>query len=174
MRRKLILPILFLIMVLAIIFIQYNSQMMLNSYNEVEEVGTNFSLLAIKSLISLQAETLERTTLDYAKWDDTAGYIKEPTDQYISKNFQVRSLKSLGITYVSISDQDGKILYLKQYDPDTYAEINPVVLPSGHSSTDDTSVSTKKSLVYANGSLLLISQAGISNSMRWSRPLTSS
>ncbi len=164
MRRKLILPILFLIMVLAILFIQYNSQMMLNSYNEVEEVGTNFSLLAIKSLISLQAETLERTTLDYAKWDETAGYIKEPTDQYISKNFQVRSLKSLGITYVSISDQDGKILYLKQYDPDTYAEINPVVLPSGLSSADDTSESTKKSLVYANGSLLLISQAGISNS----------
>nr|WP_319540927.1 ATP-binding protein [uncultured Methanospirillum sp.] len=164
MRRKLVLPILFLILVLAILFIQYNSQMMLNSYNEVEEGGTNFSLLAIKSVILVHAETLEKTTLDYATWDETAGYIKEPTDLYIYKNLQVRSLKNLGITYVGISDQEGKTLYLRQYDPDTYAEINPVILPVELSSSFNTSDNSRTSLVYANETLLLVSLAGISNS----------
>ncbi|PWR72046.1 CHASE4 domain-containing protein [Methanospirillum lacunae] len=163
-RRKLVLPILFLILILAILLILHNSEMILNSYAEAEDASTRFALMGVGSVITSYAETFERITLDYAKWDETYDFIREPDDRYLQENLQVRSLKNLGITYVSITDADGKTLYLKQYDPDTYAEITPVFLPGMLTSSEDNPGNTRTSLVCTNGSFLVVSQAGISNS----------
>lgn len=138
--------------------------MILNSYDEAEDASTRFALMGVGSVITSYADTFEKTTLDYAKWDETYDFIREPGYRYLQKNLQVRSLKNLGITYVSITDADGKTLYLKQYDPDSYAEITPAFLPEMLSSSGDNPGNIRASLVYANGSFLVVSQAGISNS----------
>ncbi|MDD1729435.1 MAG: ATP-binding protein [Methanospirillum sp.] len=159
-----VLSLILLILILALSFIQFNSREILTSYNEIEEAEMNLTLQSVRDMIVSSADVLGKTTQDYAKWDDTAQYALSPGGSYIERNLQIFSLKNLGITYVAIRDSQGKILYLKQYDPDTYTEISPVFSPDDPA-FQGIDTDGGASLLYANGTLLLISQSRISNSL---------
>jgi len=163
-RRRMILPLVLFTLILAIIFIHYNAGLMLDSYNRAEENGLNSSLLLLEGTIRTESDFLGKTTQDYAKWDETARFAETTNTQYINQNLQVRSLKNLMITYVGIRDKNGKTIYLKQYDPNTYNEIQPEFMPDELSQQGYEWDDTWSSLVYVNGTLMLVYQSGISNS----------
>jgi PAS domain S-box-containing protein len=163
-RRRMILPLVLFILILAIIFIHYNALLMVDSYNQAEKSDLNSSLHLLDNTIRTESDFLGKTTQDYAKWDETAWFAETRNPQYIQQNLPVRSLKNLGITYVGISDKNGKTVYLKQFDPNTYDEIQPEFMPNELSQQGNEWDDSWSSLVCVNGTLMLFYQSGISNS----------
>ena len=158
-----VLTVIGVITVVALLFIQYNSLTILDSYNKEEERGMNLSLHSLEDLITVQAEDLEKITQDYARRDDTARYVQDHTEGYLQKNFPARSLKNLGITFVAVIDPGGRVLFLKQYDPDTYHEIGSSLTNETISGLVDPDLDISSSLVSFHNSTLIISQAAVSN-----------
>lgn len=163
-RRSMVLMMIAIITILALLFIQYNTQTILDSYNELEEISMNKSLHSLEDTIIIRSVTLENTTRDYAKWDETASYVREKNLSFVRENLLSQSLKNLGITFVAIIDQTGRVLYLKQYDPDTYQEITPLLTPENISLLINPDLDTDSSISSLDGTPFLIAQTGISSS----------
>jgi PAS domain S-box-containing protein len=123
-RKRILLFMFLFISITAIFFILYNSSQILDSYNDIEEENMDSSIRSLEESIFRQAVTLQKTTNDYAGWDDTAQYVRDHNSQYELNNLNLNSLKNLGVTFVSVIQQDGNLQYLKWYDSDSDEELS--------------------------------------------------
>ncbi len=163
-RRRILLIMFLFISITAIFFILYNSFQILDSYNDIEEENMASSLRSLQESILRQAETLQKTTRDYAGWDDSAQYVRDHNSRYENENLNPKSLKNLGITFVSVVQQDGKIQYLKWYDPASNEEL-PLSGPSSIISILKTNNRVESFILWSeNYDSLLISKAPITSS----------
>ncbi|PKL59920.1 MAG: hypothetical protein CVV33_05350, partial [Methanomicrobiales archaeon HGW-Methanomicrobiales-4] len=122
-RRKIILSMFLFISITAIIFINYNSLQILESYDNIEVMNMDSSLHLLQNTLTHRGEILEKTARDYAQWDDTARYVLTHDISYETENLNPQSLKNLGITFVAVLNASGQIFYIKRYEPVNYEEI---------------------------------------------------
>lgn len=164
-RRRIIFVMFLFISVTALFFIQYNSSQILGSYDTIEMINMNSSLNSLQFSLLRQSDILHKTTRDYAGWDETARYVLDHNIPFESENLNKKSLKNLGVSFVSVIDGTGNVLYLKWYDPETYDEIpikNQSLLVSALQGNDSTFLSSI--LGTPDNNPLLVSGAPITSS----------
>jgi diguanylate cyclase (GGDEF)-like protein/PAS domain S-box-containing protein len=85
--------------------------------NELEN-----SIKLVHDLIQEKIDSLNRTTEDWAPWDDTYNFVKRPTQDFIDSNFDPGTASNLQLNLLAIVVNE-KILVLKAYDYTTKQNI---------------------------------------------------
>ena len=70
------------------------------------------------SAVSNDLSTLDRTTSEYAAWDQTYEYVQGKRPTYEKTEFPAPTFQQLQISFVAIYDLSGKRLFAKGFDLD--------------------------------------------------------
>ena len=79
--------------------------------HEQQEINRDFEV--IDFVINNEKKNLESTVKDWAYWDDTYNFIKDPSLQYIDSNLQDSTLDTLSLKMMIFLDSRGDIIYNK-------------------------------------------------------------
>lgn len=89
---------------------------MMNSIKEIEEISVNENLSRVQSSIKENISYLEIIATDWGGWDDTYFFTQNNNVEYIESNYQDESFINLGVHLIAIADDNGKVLYARQWD----------------------------------------------------------
>jgi len=93
--------------------------MRLFAFQGAENLDRNQAILHIQRIrdgFSFSADSMERTAVDWSKWDETYAYVEGNNPSFIDLNFYVEALESIHIHMVLIFSISGDLLYHQQYD----------------------------------------------------------
>jgi signal transduction histidine kinase len=94
-----------------------------NSFNQLEERNTTQNVERALSAVSDVLSSLEALTGDWASWDDTYAFIRNPGDEYIQSNLPDGTFEELNLNLALFVDTSGQIVYGKAFDLQNQAEI---------------------------------------------------
>jgi len=89
---------------------------MMNSIKEFEEISVNENLSRVQNSIKENISYLEIIAADWGGWDDTYFFTQNNNRDYIESNYQDESFINLGVHFIAIADENGKILYAKEWN----------------------------------------------------------
>jgi len=79
------------------------------SFGLIEDQAVEDSVERVREIFRQQIATQQRTTYDYAVWDDTYRYIAEPFAEYQVSNFSVAVLSNLEVDAALLFRTDGSL-----------------------------------------------------------------
>ena len=88
---------------------------LLRGFNHVEEDLARENLGRASSAIANELDTLERTTSEYAAWDQTFAYLHGKNPGYVKSEFPVPTFQQLKVNFVVILDNSGHKLFSKGF-----------------------------------------------------------
>jgi PAS domain S-box-containing protein len=88
---------------------------LLRGFNHLEEDFARQNLGRASSAIANELDTLERTTSEYAAWDQTFAYLHGTNPGYIKSEFPVPTFQQLKVNFVVILDNSGRKVFSKGF-----------------------------------------------------------
>lgn len=85
-------------------------------FKSVDNQDITEELGEAQSLLNYRIEQLQRSTVDYAWWDDTYDFAQNHDFEFIESNFRDSTFQNLDLNLVIISDIDNNLLYCKIRD----------------------------------------------------------
>ena len=105
------------------------SRYLLNrGFGNLEEEFARENVARASSAIANELTTLDRTTSEYAAWDQTYAFVHGEKPKFIETEFPTTTFQQLQISFVAIYDLNGKRLFAKGFDLDRGGES---ALPKG-------------------------------------------
>lgn len=84
--------------------------------NKAEEQNVKRSFNTIQYIINNEKSNMKITVNDWAHWDQTYNFIKNPNKKYIDSNLQDSTLKDMNLKMMTFVDNNGNIIYsIKNY-----------------------------------------------------------
>ncbi|HML23383.1 MAG TPA: CHASE4 domain-containing protein [Aggregatilinea sp.] len=103
----------------------------LNSFEDLEHNSAHRDLERITNALDNQVDHLEKTTTDWAYWDDTYVFVQDLNDAYKAANLTDGTYTTLNLSFMLFLDDTGQIVYGKAYDVELGQEVSlPVGLDS--------------------------------------------
>jgi PAS domain S-box-containing protein len=96
---------------------------LLRNFNSLEEDFARQNLGRATSAISNELDTLERTTGEYASWDQTYNYLHGKLPNYPKTEFPVATFQHLKVNFVVIFDNSGHMVLSKGFSLVTLDEV---------------------------------------------------
>ena len=100
----------------------------LRGYARLEEDFASKNLERAASALTNELNTLDRTTSEYASWDQTYAYLHGNNPAYVNSEFPASTFQQLKIGFVVILDNSGRKVFSKGFD---LARGGEVPLPVG-------------------------------------------
>ena len=116
LRQKTLLILLFSMLGLVATLYGMTQFFLLRRFRALESREVQTELTRFRNNVNDDIAKLSSTTNDYAEWDRTYEFMRQPTKAYIDQEFKNEALEGLGINVVLIMDTQGKIIYFKHYD----------------------------------------------------------
>jgi PAS domain S-box-containing protein len=88
---------------------------LLRGFNHLEEDFARQNLGRASSAIANELDTLERTTSEYASWDQTFEYLHGRNPSYVKTEFPVPTFQQLKVNFVVILDNSGRKIFSKGF-----------------------------------------------------------
>ncbi len=92
-------------------------------FGKLEEQFATENVERAASAVSNDLATLDRTTSEYASWDQTYEFVHGQRPSYINTEFPASTFQQLQISFVAIYDSSGKQLFAKGFDLEHGGEI---------------------------------------------------
>lgn len=83
---------------------------------EIEVNNVHSDLQRTLNLIKIEQDTLDLLTADWAVWDDSYEFIKEPNQKYIKSNLVEATFADYKLSFIAYINKSGKIIFAKAYD----------------------------------------------------------
>ena len=96
--------------------------MLLASFRQLETAQMQQDVQYAQIRLVQDGNALARTANDYAYWDRTYEYVKNPGKNDIGKEFQDEAMDGLGLSLVLIRNVEGQTVYSKAYDLGNHQE----------------------------------------------------
>jgi len=106
------------IVLAAAVIVSYiiSDSVLLKGYIKLEEREMLKNVARLNDALSGELLTLERTTSDWAAWDDTYTFIENDNDRYIKTNLVASTYTSLNLNLMVFLNSSGKIVYGQGFD----------------------------------------------------------
>ena len=115
--RKKILLIITLTFLSLIVILYFTSQnILLNSFNELEEQNTRQHVERALSALSNDLSSLDATAGDWAAWDDTYAFIEDANDEYVQSNLIDGTFTELRLNLMLFINTSGRVVFGKAFD----------------------------------------------------------
>jgi len=101
---------------------------LLRGFAHLEEELTQENLDRASSALSNELATLDRTTSEYAAWDQSYAYVHGKSSTYIKTEFPAPTFGQLKISFVAILDESGRLLFEKGFN---LAAVEEAPVPAG-------------------------------------------
>jgi PAS domain S-box-containing protein len=99
------------------------SRYLLNrGFGHLEEEFARENVARASSAIANELTTLDRTTSEYAAWDQTYAFVHGEKPKFVETEFPTTTFQQLQISFVAIYDSNGKRLFAKGFDLDRGGE----------------------------------------------------
>jgi PAS domain S-box-containing protein len=85
-------------------------------FGKLEEEFARENVARASGAIANELSTLDRTTSEYAAWDQTYAFVRGDKPKYIETEFPTTTFQQLQINFVVIYDLEGKRLFAKGFD----------------------------------------------------------
>lgn len=95
---------------------------LLHGYARLEESFARENLERASSALTNELNTLDRTTNEYASWDQTYAYVHGTNPDYVKSEFPAATFQELKVSFVVILDNSGYKLFSKGFDLDHAGE----------------------------------------------------
>jgi PAS domain S-box-containing protein len=116
LRRKTLL-IIVLTMFVAVGSLFLLSRLVLkHGYARLEESFARDSLDRAASALTNELNTLDRTTSEYASWDQTYSYLHGTNPDYVKSEFPAATFQELKVSFVVLLDNSGHKIFSKGFD----------------------------------------------------------
>jgi len=125
--RLLIAYAVFVLITVVVALVSY-SYFVLPGYVYLEHQEASHHAHRLVSSIDREIDSLNKFTMDYAHWDDSADYIQTADTTYIESNYLDQMLIDNHLSYVGIYDLTGLLLYGKRFDLIKQVE-RPLIVP---------------------------------------------
>jgi PAS domain S-box-containing protein len=89
---------------------------LLHGYARLEESFARDSLERAASALTNELNTLDRTTSEYASWDQTYSYVHGTNPNYVKSEFPAATFQELKVSFVVILDNSGHKVFSKGFD----------------------------------------------------------
>jgi PAS domain S-box-containing protein len=99
---------------------------LLRGFNHIEEDFARENLGRASSAIANELDTLERTTGEYAAWDQTFTYLHGKNPGYVKSEFPIPMFQQLKVNFVVILDKSGRKVFSKGF---SLVTLDPVPVP---------------------------------------------
>lgn len=90
--------------------------LLLRGYARLEEDFASQNLDRATSALTNELNTLDRTTSEYASWDQTFGFLHGNNPSYVKSEFPASTFRQLKIGFVVILDTSGRKVFSKGFD----------------------------------------------------------
>jgi PAS domain S-box-containing protein len=90
--------------------------LLLRGYARLEEDFAGQNLQRAVSALTNELNTLDRTTSEYAAWDQTYGYLQGKNPGYVKSEFPAATFQQLRVSFVVILDNSGHKVFSKGFD----------------------------------------------------------
>lgn len=94
-------------------------------FAEVEERTVAMRVDQVVNALQNNLANLTRVTRDYATWDDSFAFVREPDQAFIENNFVASTFLNNNIAYVSFVNIDGKVVYENVFDLELGKLVDP-------------------------------------------------
>lgn len=95
------------------------TQIVQNSFNQLEEDEATESLERAKNILFLEIDRLDMLASDWGEWDDTYYFAKGKYPDYPEVTLGAESLTNLHINMMLFFNSSGQLLYVAAVDLDT-------------------------------------------------------
>jgi PAS domain S-box-containing protein len=89
---------------------------LMRGFTNIEEDFASQNLGRASSALYNELEILDRTTSEYASWDQTYAYLQRKNPSYIKTEFPTSTFVQLRVNFVIILDNSGQQLFYKGFD----------------------------------------------------------
>jgi PAS domain S-box-containing protein len=96
---------------------------LLRGFNNLEEEFARQNLGRASSAVGNELDTLERTTSEYANWDQTYDYLRGKNPTYVRTEFPVTTFQQLKVSFVVILDKSGRKIFSKGFSLATMDQV---------------------------------------------------
>ncbi|NWG19932.1 MAG: response regulator [Chloroflexi bacterium] len=86
------------------------------SFLELEERDIRSEVTQTLNAIQSDLATLDSTTIDYARWDDSYAFVNDGNPQYIAANFADETFISNRLSFVAFVNTAGDLVYARRFD----------------------------------------------------------
>ncbi len=106
----------FLFIVLVVILYLISNVIFLNSFAEIEESRMQKNLGRIKSFFDKEIDDLERTTEDWACWDDSCKFVRGDFEDFSTNYLNESDYINTKVNVMVFMDKDHRVVYSNSYD----------------------------------------------------------
>ncbi|MCS6960302.1 MAG: CHASE4 domain-containing protein [Pseudanabaenaceae cyanobacterium SKYGB_i_bin29] len=85
------------------------------NYRRLEHKFVKGEVERISDILQREIAQLDRTTIDYATWDDTYAYLASKSERYISANYGGETLTNLQLNRISIFNSKNEVVFNKWF-----------------------------------------------------------
>jgi PAS domain S-box-containing protein len=96
---------------------------LLRGFANLEEDFARQNLERASSAVKNELDTLERTTSEYAAWDQTYAFLRGKKPGYVKSEFPVPTFQQLKVNFVVILDKSGRKVFSKGFSLVTLEEV---------------------------------------------------
>ncbi|MCA9312570.1 MAG: hypothetical protein KDA21_15250, partial [Phycisphaerales bacterium] len=104
---------------LLVVLLVAARQIVYQSFTRLEIEAADEHLSRVSQAVSLSVREVRSTASDYAAWDDSCVYIKEPYPEYESSNYSWSSIQGIHVNTVIYLDQDDTPVFTTEFDLET-------------------------------------------------------
>ena len=147
--------------------------LLLRGYARLEEDFASQNLERAASALSNDLNTLDRSTSEYASWDQTYAYLHGENPAYVKSEFPASTFQQLKIGFVVILDNSGHEVFSKGFDLARSGEAPlpaglDVNLKTGSSLLDHKSLDSRVMgiLMLKDGPVLMVSRPALTSDSR--------
>ena len=123
LRKKILLIITLTFLSLIVILYFASQNILLNSFNELEEQNTRQNIERALSALSNDLSSLDATAGDWAGWDDTYAFIEDANTNYIESNLIDGTFIQLRLNLMLFINTSDRVVFGKAFDLHNEEEI---------------------------------------------------
>jgi len=91
---------------------------LLDSYARLEDQSVRRDVERVLNALSGEIDELDRTTGDYARWDDTYAFIEDGNQEYLTDNYADVTFVENSLSLVILANAEGRVIFSKAFDRD--------------------------------------------------------
>lgn len=125
-RKKIALAIIVLVLILGLAILASMQMVLIPTRDRIESMDAEKNVLNVVRVIQFELDTMQGTSLDWSRWDDTYFFAQDRSQEYIENNLMNETFTSLKLDFMLYYDVNGTLFFGKGYD---YIEHQPLVIP---------------------------------------------
>ena len=126
-RKKIAVAIIVLVLILGIAILVSMQMVLIPTRDRIESLDAEKNVLNVMHVIQYELDTMQGTSLDWSRWDDTYFFAQDRRQGYIEDNLMNETFTSLKLDFMLYYDVSGTLFFGKGYD---YHEYQPLVIPN--------------------------------------------